>query len=182
MALIIGSRRPREIVLTATTFTVAHSVTFILAALGVVEVPGRIIEPVIALSIAVVAGWHLWHSRRGGPGVAGAGELAGGGHLSLDEGGWSRLGVVFCFGLVHGLGFAGALGIDEPLSWKLLSALLVFNLGIEAVQLGIIAVVFPILLLLRRTAPRTGFWASTAVSAGIAAIGLLWFVERVAGA
>ena len=180
VALIVGSRRTREVVLAATTFTVAHSVTFILAALGVVEVPDGLVEPVIALSIAVVAGWHLWRSWRGGPHGADEGP-SGRGHLSLDAAGWSRLGVVFCFGLIHGLGFAGALGIDEALSWKLLSALLVFNLGIEAVQLGIIAVVFPILLLLRRRAPRTGFWASSVGSAGVAAIGLLWFVERAFG-
>ena len=181
VALIIGSRRPREIVLTATTFTIAHSVTFILAALGVVNVPGGLIEPVIALSIAIVAGWHLWRSWRRGPNAAAESELTGTGHLSLDRAGWSRLGVVFCFGLVHGLGFAGALGIDEPFSWKLMSSLLVFNLGIEAVQLGIIAVVFPVLVLLRRRAPRSGFWLSAAVAAGVAAIGLVWFVERAFG-
>ncbi len=181
LALIVGSRRPREIVLTATTFTVAHSVTFILAALGVVDLPGGLIEPVIALSIAIVAGWHLWHSWRRGPRAGATAELAGSGHFSLDRAGWSRLGIVFCFGLVHGLGFAGALGIDEPLSWKLLSSLLVFNVGIEAVQLGIIAVVFPVLLLLRRSTPRTGFWTSSVVSAAVAGIGLFWFMERTFG-
>lgn len=55
-ALIVGSRRLREVVLAATTFTLAHSVTFVLAALGLVEVPSSFVEPVIALSIAVVAG------------------------------------------------------------------------------------------------------------------------------
>ncbi len=181
LALIVGSRKPREIVLTATTFTVAHSITFILAALGVVNISGDLVEPVIALSIAVVAAWHLWRSFRRGPNVAADAELEGGGHLSLDRAGWSRLAIVFCFGLVHGLGFAGALGIDEPLSWKLMSSLLVFNIGIEAVQLGIIAVVFPVLLLLRRYTPRTGFWVSTAVSAWVAVVGFRWFIERTFG-
>lgn len=60
--------------------------------------------------------------------------------------------VVFAFGLLHGLGFASALGIDEQWSWELLWSPLVFNLGIEAVQLGIIAVAFPRLALMRRTA------------------------------
>lgn len=55
LALIAGSRRLREIVLAATSFTLAHSVTFMLAALGLVDVPSRVVEPVIALSIAVVA-------------------------------------------------------------------------------------------------------------------------------
>lgn len=177
LALIVGSRRRREIVLTATTFTVAHSITFVLAALSVVDVPGRLVEPVIAASIAVVAAGHLWRSWRGGPGAQVQTELTGG-HLSLDRAGWSRLAVVFCFGLVHGLGFAGALGIDEPFSWRLMSSLLVFNLGIETVQLAIIALVFPVLLLLRRAAPRTGFWASAGLSAGVAVFGLVWFTER----
>ena len=66
LALIAGSRRLREIVLAATSFTLAHSVTFMLAALGLVEVPARVVEPVIALSIAVVAGWHLWGIWRRG--------------------------------------------------------------------------------------------------------------------
>lgn len=177
VALIVGSRRPREIVLAATTFTVAHSVTFVLAALGAVEVRDSLVEPLIALSIAVVAGWHLWRSWLRGPHSSEEPELAGG-HFGLDRAGWSRLGVVFCFGLIHGLGFATALGIDEPFSWKLLSSLLVFNLGIEAVQLGIIAVVFPVLLLLRRRLPRVAFWLSSVIAAGVVIIGLVWFFER----
>ena len=74
--------------------------------------------------------------------------------------------VVFCFGLVHGLGFAGALGIDEAWSWTLLWSLLVFNVGIEVVQLAIIAAVFPLLVVLRRRAPKVGLWATGVVSAG----------------
>ena len=66
LALIAGSRRLREIVLAATSFTLAHSVTFMLAALGLVDVPARVVEPVIALSIAVVAGWYLWRIWRRG--------------------------------------------------------------------------------------------------------------------
>ena len=134
LALIAGSRRLREIVLAATTFTLAHSVTFILAALGVVDVPASLVEPIIALSISVVAGLHLWRiwQRRS---HAIELETAGHGRLGLDAAGRARLAVVFCFGLVHGLGFASALGIDEAFSWTLLSSLFVFNLGIETVQL-----------------------------------------------
>ncbi|MBQ0852583.1 HupE/UreJ family protein [Streptomyces sp. BH-SS-21] len=184
LALIAGSRRPREIVLAATSFTLAHSVTFLLAALGLVDVPGSVVEPVIALSIAVVAGWHLWRIRQRGVHVT---DLAvdpdggRGGHFALDRAGWTRLGVVFCFGLVHGLGFAGALGIDAAWSWTLLWSLLVFNVGIEAVQLAIIAVVFPLLLLLRRRSRRAGLWATGTISAGVAAMGLIWFVQRTFG-
>jgi hypothetical protein len=89
--------------------------------------------------------------------------------------------VVFGFGLIHGLGFASALGIEEAWSWTLLWSLLVFNVGIEAVQLGIIAVVFPLLLLLRRRSPRTGVWTGALVAGGVAAVGLFWFVQRLVG-
>jgi hypothetical protein len=180
LALIAGSRRLREIVLAATTFTLAHSVTFILAALGLVDVPASFVEPVIALSIAVVAGWHLWRIWRRRSHATDLEDL-GHGHLSLDRAGWTRLAVVFCFGLVHGLGFASALGIDQPLSWTLLWSLLVFNVGIETVQLAIIIVVFPLLALLRHRRPATGLWTTGAIAAGVSVMGLVWFVQRVSG-
>ncbi len=214
LALIVGSRRLRDILLAATAFTVAHSVTFILAALGIVSVPAAIVEPVIALSIAVVALWYLWgvaQSRRADAVVAAAASTpasvaqavpGGQGAVAVrertalvtdagDEGrarGLSRadairIAVVFVFGLIHGIGFAGALGIDEPMSWGLLGALLVFNLGIEAVQVAIIVIVFPALLLLRRRIPAAGLWTGIVVSATVAFTGLYWFIERlVAGA
>jgi len=179
LALIAGSRRLREVVLTATAFTVAHSVTFILAATGLVSVPAEIIEPIIALSISVVAAWHLWRLWRRG---RAANSFDGSsGRLGLDRAGWIRLAVVFLFGLVHGLGFASALGIDEPWSWALLWSLLVFNLGIEVVQLAIIAVLFPLLALLRRRAPRLGLWCTGALAVAVAIAGLVWFVQRVLG-
>ncbi|WP_328914170.1 MULTISPECIES: HupE/UreJ family protein [unclassified Streptomyces] len=180
LALIAGSRRPREIVLAATSFTLAHSVTFMLAALGVVDVPSRVVEPVIALSIAVVAGWYLWRIWRRGDRATEL-ETVTQGHFGLDRAGWTRLGVVFCFGLVHGLGFAGALGIDSAWSWTLLGSLLVFNVGIETVQLALIALVFPVLTLLRHRSPTVGLWATGAISAGVAAMGLVWFVQRLFG-
>ncbi|HWK27693.1 MAG TPA: HupE/UreJ family protein [Solirubrobacter sp.] len=178
LALIAGSRGLREIVLAATTFTLAHSVTFILAALGVVHVPAALVEPIIALSIAAVAGLYLWRIWRRGSDAAQI-ETTGHGLLGLDAAGRTRLAVVFCFGLVHGLGFASALGIDEAWSWTLLSSLLVFNLGIEAVQLGIIALVYPALALLRRRAPLAGLSATAALAAAVSATGLFWFVQRV---
>ncbi len=112
-------------------------------------------------------------------------ETAGRGHFSLDRAGWTRLGVVFCFGLVHGLGFAGALGIDEAWSWTLLWSLLVFNVGIEVVQLAIIAVVFPLLLVLRRRAPKAGLWATgrcfrgrVRYGAGLVRAARFWIMSR----
>lgn len=178
LALIVGSRRLREVVLAATTFTVAHSVTFLLAALGVVTVSGAIVEPIIAASIVFVALWHLVRLRREGREAIEL-HVESRSHFALDREGWIRLSVVFAFGLVHGLGFAGALGIDEPWSWTLLWSLVVFNLGIEAVQLGIIAVLFPLLALTRRKAPTLAIWLTGAVSAGVAAVGLWWLLERV---
>jgi hypothetical protein len=181
LALIVGSRRLRDVVLAATTFTVAHSVTLLLAALGLVAVPSRLVEPIIALSIAVVAGWYLWglwHRRAN----AFALEPLRKGHFDLERADWIRLAVVFCFGLVHGLGFAGALGIHEAWSWTLLWSLLVFNVGIEAVQLGIIIAVFPLLTLLRRGTPRLGLLASAVMATGVTVMGLIWFAQRLLGA
>jgi hypothetical protein len=177
-ALIVGSRRLREVVLAASAFTLAHSVTFVLAALGLVTVPADLVEPVIALSIAVVAAWHLvtlWRRGRSATDL----DTGSGGHLSLDRSGWGRLGVVFAFGLVHGLGFAGALGIDAAWSWTLLWSLLVFNIGIEAVQLGLIVVSFPLLVLVRRRSPTAALWLTGTVAALVTVMGLVWFVQRV---
>ncbi|KAA9376040.1 HupE/UreJ family protein [Microbispora cellulosiformans] len=180
LALIAGSRRLREIVLAATTFTLAHSVTFVLAALGLVRLPASFVEPVVALSIAVVAGWHLWRVWRRRSHATDL-ETAGHGRLGLDRAGRTRLAVVFCFGLVHGLGFAAALGIDQAWSWTLLWSLLVFNVGIEVVQLAIIVAVFPLLALLRHRRPVAGLWTTGAIAAGVSAMGLMWFVQRVLG-
>lgn len=178
LALIAGSRRLREIVLAATTFTLAHSVTFILAALGLVRVPASFIEPVIALSIAVVAAWPLWQLWRRRSEAA---DLDTSGHFRLDRTGWTRLAVVFCFGLAHGLGFASALGIEQAWSWTLLWSLLVFNLGIEVVQLTIIAAVLPLLALLRHRTSTGRRWTTGTIAAGVSVMGLAWFVQRVLG-
>lgn len=208
LALIVGSRRLRDIVLAASAFTVAHSTTFILAALGVVSVPAWIVEPSIALSIAVVALWEMRRFRMerrtsgaepgGAPTGGSAGTIARHGGATVTvlkervmiappqparaapfiRGEVMRLAVVFAFGLMHGVGFAGALGIDEPFSWDLLGALLVFNVGIELAQLAVIAVVFPLFVLLRRRLPSAEYW----IAAGVAVVGLFWFVERLFGA
>lgn len=179
-ALIIGSRRLREIVLAATTFTLAHSTTLILAAFGLVHVSSNVVEPLIALSIAATAGWYLWRVWRKGQHATDL-YVTGRSHFALDRAGWLRLAVVFGFGLVHGMGFAGALGIDHAWSWSLLWSLLVFNVGIETVQLGLIVAVFPLLMLLRRYHPRLALIASAAVAVVVSVIGLIWFGQRVFG-
>ncbi|MEV4110657.1 HupE/UreJ family protein [Nonomuraea sp. NPDC049695] len=158
IALLIGARRLRDVVVTASAFTVAHSITFLLAAMGVVDVPGAIVEPVIAASIIVVAVANLLGRQE-------------------DKLGKWRLPIVFAFGLIHGLGFAGALDIKESGSWHLLLSLLSFNVGIEVTQLAIIAVLFPLLVLLRRTSAAR--WAVAAMSVPIVAVSLYWFFDRI---
>lgn len=179
LALIVGSRSLREVVIAATTFTLVHSLTFILAATGVVAAPPALVEPTIALSIAVVGAAYLWRLRR--PALLTAPTPNRRQPFGLDRSGWARVAVVFVFGLVHGLGFASALGIDEPWSWLLLGSLLVFNVGIETVQLGIIVLVFPLLALLRRRAPRTAVAVSATLAAIVTVAGLVWFVQRLTG-
>ncbi|MBS1905550.1 MAG: HupE/UreJ family protein [Actinobacteria bacterium] len=177
VALIISSRRLRDVVFAATCFTAAHTITFLCAALGLVHIGENIVEPGIALSIAAVAAWHLWEERirrtarrEGLPAPAPTRRAA-----------LLRLGIVFGFGLIHGLGFATALRIQEPWSWTLLWSLLVFNLGIEAVQLSIILIIFPPLLLLRRRMPRTATVLGIVVTVVVLLFGLLWFAMRVLG-
>ncbi|MGW2764578.1 HupE/UreJ family protein [Streptomyces sp. NPDC001275] len=82
--------------------------------------------------------------------------------------------------LIHGLGFAGALDIREPGSWGLLLSLLTFNLGIEAVQLVLIAALFPLLTLARRTSAAR--WIAVTLTTAIVTISLYWFLDRIWGA
>lgn len=137
-----------------TAFTIAHSITLALAVLRVVTVPGRIVEPAIALSIIWVA---LENLRKDAPS--------------------QRWLISFCFGLVHGLGFASAI---EPLALppgRLALALLGFNLGVEAGQAFVVALLLPLLLWMRGSAwePRV----VRAASLGVVVMGVAWLVERV---
>jgi HupE / UreJ protein len=117
-------------------FTIAHSVTLSLAVLQVISLPDRLIEAVIALSIAFVAAENLFRS------------------LTVSR----RWLVSLCFGLVHGFGFSSALrALDLPAHGLLLS-LFGFNLGVEVGQGLVVGVCLPLLLLLRRTE-----WESRAV-------------------
>jgi hypothetical protein len=143
----------------ATAFTAAHSITLALAALGLVAVPGRIVEPLIALSIVYV-GFENLRSGAGG----------------RD---W-RTRIAFGFGLVHGFGFAGVLrefGLPhEALGWSLLA----FNLGVEIGQACIVLTVAPLLAALRGTLPRMAPRAIAVGSWGIILAGAYWFVQRLA--
>jgi hypothetical protein len=151
VALLLGAPSLRSVVKLATAFTAAHSVTLALGALGWVEVPAEIVEPLIALSIAYVA----------------ADAVTGGESRH-------RLGIVFGFGLLHGLGFAGSLSWSGSLD---LTALATFNVGIELGQALIVLALFPALLLIRRH--RWSPIAHAGAAACAASFGLLWFVERL---
>jgi hydrogenase/urease accessory protein HupE len=138
-----------------TAFTLAHSLTLTLAVLQIVMLPDRLIEAVIALSIAIVAAENL----RPRPALA------------------RRWIVSFLFGLVHGFGFSSALRELGLPRHGLAASLLGFNLGVEAGQALVIAALLPGLVLLRRTTWET----RTVVSSSVAILitGLILFVERV---
>lgn len=146
----------RPLLLQVTAFTIAHSITLGLSLLGIFSLPSRLVEPLIALSIAVVALENIFF-RKMRP---------------------SRFLIVFAFGLVHGLGFAGVLkGLGLPEN-QFLKVLLSFNLGVEGGQLAVIAM----------AAALTGWmWKKpwyfrrvvVPVSALIAATGLFWFIQRI---
>lgn len=152
--LLLGAQGWRSVIRLAASFTFAHSVTLALAVLGWVQVPAEIVEPLIALSIVYIAVENIAR-----------GESR---HRTL---------VVFGFGLLHGLGFAGALSFTDHFSGHLLASLLSFNLGIELGQLAIVLLVFPLLLLARRHSWSAAAHASATAVVGL--IGLIWLTERL---
>ncbi|GAC1393966.1 MAG: hypothetical protein NVS3B10_04130 [Polyangiales bacterium] len=167
LGLVLLGGRVRGLLGVITAFTVAHSITLALAALGVWAPSPRIIEPAIALSIAYVGVENLF--------------AAGFDRARSDAFAGKRWRITFPFGLVHGFGFAGALQeIDLPRA-KIPVALVMFNLGVEAGQLAVLAVVLPLVLWARRS-ELFAHKGVRAVSAVIVAAGLIWFVVRVRGA
>jgi hypothetical protein len=155
VGLFLLSARLKPILLQVTTFTIAHSITLGLSIYGIVSLPSRIVEPLIALSIAYVAVENLF-TREVKP--------------------W-RLGLVFLFGLLHGLGFAGVLrelGLPRA---EFLTALLSFNLGVEAGQLTVIALAALAMAPLFRQSWYYGRVVAPA-SLAIAAVGVYWTVAR----
>jgi hypothetical protein len=139
-----------------TCFTIAHSITLSIAALGVVRLPARPIEAIIALSIGAAALYNIYRP--------------------FDVREWF---LAFAFGLFHGFGFANVLAEMELERGFLVLSLLGFNLGVELGQIAIIAVVFPLLYALRNS--RLYLPAMRYGSALLIAIALFWFVERVSG-
>ena len=157
VALCLLNRKLKTILWQATAFTVAHSITLALSMKDIIVLPSSIVEPIIALSIVFVAVENILFS-----------ELKP----------W-RVGIVFLFGLIHGLGFASVLNeIGLPPNQFFLS-ILAFNVGVEIGQLIVIALVFALLIIpfgkrkLYRRAIVFPF------SIGIALVALWWTVERI---
>jgi hypothetical protein len=144
----------RDVVRVVTAFTVAHSLTLALATFGLLKVPSRISESAIALSVVAAALNNVWpvvtHRR------------------------WV---VAFCFGLIHGLGFANVLGDLGLPRGALALALVGFNVGVEAGQLAIVAVFVPLSYAMRTTLFYRKF-VMTAGSMSIAILAALWLAER----
>jgi hydrogenase/urease accessory protein HupE len=158
LGLFLLSRSWKPVVTQVTAFTLAHSLTLGLAAAGLIHVPSKVVEPIIALSIAAVAVENIVRPRYT--------------H-------W-RLAVVFTFGAFHGLGFASGLSErlkDFPKDSFLLS-LTGFNLGVEGAQLSVIALALGLTFWIKdETAYRRR--VVIPVSAAIALTGLVWAVQRL---
>ena len=156
--LMVVCRDLRSILTVITCFTVAHSITLALAALDIVRLPGRIVEPMIAASIAYVGIENL---------------------LRGDSPKWRSL-IAFSFGLVHGLGFADALrelGINSG-RFGIIVPLVGFNLGVEAGQLCVAAIALPILWNLRRNPVFVRRWVPLC-SVAVTFAGSYWMLERI---
>jgi hypothetical protein len=137
-----------------TAFTLGHSITLALAAYGVVHLPSHPVEVLIAVSILLSAIHAL---RPIFPGKEAA--------------------IAAFFGLIHGLAFASTLSQLGLRRWERLSGVLAFNLGIETMQMAVVAATLPSLILMSRTRAYPWLRHCGAVFAGIASIG--WIVERV---
>ncbi|WP_409342485.1 HupE/UreJ family protein [Paenibacillus sp. MBLB4367] len=153
-ALILISARFKDALVIVTAFTVAHSVTLFLAATGRINLPGVWIESAIALSIAYVAAENI-----------------------VVRSSRFRWGLTFLFGLIHGMGFAGALAETGLPATNVVGTLLAFNAGVETGQLAIVLLALPLLLRLRRFVwyPRL----VTGLSVMIGGVAVYWFAERI---
>lgn len=156
VCLLLVARHFKHLAATITAFTVGHSVTLVLSALDVVTVAPRIIESVIALSIAWVAVENAIDPAR--------------------EPRWRFL-VTGAFGLVHGFGFSYVLRDEVGLPTEaLVPALVTFNLGVELGQLAIVAVCWPIL---RAFMDKSGYRYAVWIGSGLVLVlALYWFIER----
>jgi hydrogenase/urease accessory protein HupE len=154
--LLLGGTLGR-LLLIVTGFTLAHSITLSLAALGLVSPPASVIEPAIALSIIYV----------------------GVDNLLVRKGRDVRPWIALLFGLIHGFGFANVLReMDLPsraLGWSLFS----FNIGVELGQLLVVVAAAGTLAAVRRWSPDASRRVAIAGSVAVIVAGAFWFVERV---
>lgn len=157
VGLFLLSTSLRPLLIQVTSFTLAHSVTLALGALGVVTLSPAVVEPLIAASIVYVAVEDIVSGK-------------------LQR--W-RPAVVFGFGLLHGLGFAGVLteiGISQD---HFVAALASFNVGVELGQLAVIAACFLLVGLWFRDKPWYRRVITVPASTVIAVVGAYWFLQRV---
>lgn len=154
LALIVIGSRLGPLVKIVSAFTVAHSVTLVLATLEWVVLPSQWVEAGIALSIAYVAAENFW--------------LRDARHRWL---------LTFCFGFVHGFGFANVLRDLGLPTQGLIASLLAFNVGVELGQVVIVALVFPGIVWLARQSYHER--AVQVISGFILLFGLGWLVERI---
>jgi hydrogenase/urease accessory protein HupE len=165
-ALLLLVKGTGRVIATITAFTVAHSITLTGATLGFVHMPGPPVEAAIALSIAFVAS-EIIHSRQGRPGMT-------------EKYPWV---VALVFGLLHGLGFAGALADLGLPQQSIQVALLFFNIGVEVGQLLFIAAVFLLMALARTVTERIKLpqpaWAWSIAPYGIGCAAAFWVIQRV---
>ncbi len=156
--LMLARPRIKELIKVATGFTVAHSITLSLCALNIFTLPSRFVEPMIALSIVVVAAERF---------------------VKPNDKVWRTVLIAFCFGLIHGFGFADKLREVGLPPGQAAFSLVSFNIGVELVQISLILVCIPILTLLSEKRPKVFQPASIACAVCISLIGLFWFGERI---
>ncbi len=157
LGLFFLSPRVKPLLLQVSLFTVAHTITLALGALGMVNVNPAIVEPLIALSIVFVAAENVFARK-------------------LHS--WRSF-VIFGFGLLHGLGFASVLGEFGLPPSQFLPALIGFNVGVELGQLAVIAAAYLGVRLWFGRHPKYRGRVAIPASVTIAMIGSYWFVERV---
>ncbi|MGQ7847335.1 HupE/UreJ family protein [Granulosicoccus sp. 3-233] len=167
VCLVLLPMTPLAILSLITSFTIAHSVTLSLSVLDIVTLPPRIVEAAIALSIVHISVRTIMILRQPN-------------QLSLSRSQRrERLISTFLFGLIHGFGFSYLLK-EIGLGDQALLSLLFFNLGVEAGQLIILAVLLPLIWLLGKRFPSWRWAIGSSAVTGL--IGLFWLVERVANA
>ncbi len=165
LALLLAGGTALQLIGITSGFTLGHSITLALSALGVVRPPAALIEPLIAFSIALVAAEAYLATRP----ATRAGSTS------------RRWKVAAAFGLVHGFGFAGALNELGLSTADTIKALFGYNFGVELGQIAIVLVVTPLILLLQRR-PLTHRLVVRALAVAIFVAGLYWFAERALGA